>query len=352
MESAKIEYRSVIKFLLKEGCNATVIHKRLVAVYGESAPNYSTVTRWFNEFKRGRRSVEDDPRSGRPSDAVNPTSIAAVEKIILQNRRVKVSEIAKELEISVGSVENIIHEHLHMSKVSARWVPRNLSVQDRHQRVVSSNELLSLYKSDKEKFCRRLVTGDETWIHHWDPESKLESMQWKHVDSPPPVKFRTQSSAGKVMATIFWDYDGLLMIDYLPPKKTITGQYYAELILKLREAIKQKRRGKLSLGVWLLHDNAPVHKSMVAQQALRDCGFVQLNHPAYSPDLAPSDYYLFRNLKSHLRGHRFADDESLKANVEAWFEGQDKDFYYQGINSLAEKWQKCIDVAGDYIEKI
>ena len=122
------------------------------------------------------------------------------------------------------------------------------------------------------------------------------------------------------------------MIDYLTPKKTITGQYYAGLILKLREAIKQKRRGKLSLGVWFLHNNAPVHKSMVhmvAQQALRDCGFVQLNHPAYSPDLAPSDYYLFRNLKSHLRGHRFADDESLKANVEAWFEGQDKDFYFK-----------------------
>ena len=171
MESAKIEYRSVIKFLLKEGCNATVIHKRLVAVYGESAPNYSTVTRWFNEFKRGRRSVEDDPRSGRPSDAVNPTSIAAVEKIILQNRRVKVSEIAKELEISVGSVENIIHEHLHMSKVSARWVPWNLSVQDRHQRVISSNELLNLYESVnwQRKFCRRLVAEDETWIHHWDP---------------------------------------------------------------------------------------------------------------------------------------------------------------------------------------
>ena len=114
MESAKIEYRSVIKFLLKESCNATVMHKRSVAVYGESASNYSTVTRWFSEFKRGRRSVEDDPRSGRPSDAVNPTSIAAVEKIILQNQRVKVSEIAKELEISLWSIENIINEHLHI----------------------------------------------------------------------------------------------------------------------------------------------------------------------------------------------------------------------------------------------
>jgi len=279
METTKFEYRAVIKFLLKEGCNVTAIHRRLVAVYGDSAPNYCTVTRWFNEFKRGRQSLKDDPQSGQPSDAVNPISIVAVKKLIMVNRRVKVSEIITELQISAGSVDNIIHEHVHMSKVSSCWVPRNLNVHDRQQRVASCQEFLHLYTSDKENFCRRLVTGDETWIHHWDPESKLESMQWKHVDSPPPKKFRTQPSAGKVMATNFWDSEGLLLIDYLPSKMTITGQYYAELLLKLRDAIKQKRRGKLSLGVWLLHDNAPVHKSVVAQQAVRDCGFVQQNHP-------------------------------------------------------------------------
>ena len=79
--------------------------------------------------------------------------------------------------------------------------------------------------------------------------------------------------------------------------------------LKLRDAIKEKRRGMLTRGVWLLRDNAPIHKSMIAQQAVRDCGFVQLDHPAYSSDLAPSDYFLFHNLKSHLRGVRYPDDE-------------------------------------------
>ena len=94
-------------------------------------------------------------------------------------------------------------------------------------------------------------------------------------------------------------------------------------LFKLYDAISEKSRGKLSMSVWLLHDNAPVHKSLVAQQAVRDCEFLQLNHPADSPDLAPSDCYLFINLKSHLHGTQFADDESPKAVVEAWFEGQD-----------------------------
>ena len=61
----------------------------------------------------------------------------------------------------------------------------------------------------------------------------------------------------------------------------------------------------------LFHDNVPTHKSLVAQQALCNCESVQLNHPAYSPDLVPSDYFIIRNLKYHLRGTWFLDDESL-----------------------------------------
>ena len=98
-------------------------------------------------------------------------------------------------------------------------------------------------------------------------------------------------------------------------------------------------------------DNAPVHKSRVAQAAIRECKFEQLNHPPYIPDLAPSDYYLFRNLKSHLHGTRFRDDDELKAATEAWFEDKIDDFYFKGIDCLKEKWAKCIEVKGDHIEK-
>ena len=82
MENIKHEYRATIKFVLKEGHNATTAHQCLVVVYGYSAPNYPMVRRWFGEFKRGRQSLEDDPQSSRPSNAVNPISVAAVEKLI------------------------------------------------------------------------------------------------------------------------------------------------------------------------------------------------------------------------------------------------------------------------------
>ena len=71
-----------------------------------------------------------------------------------------------------------------------------------------------------------------------------------------------------------------------------------------------------------------MHKSRVAQAAIRECKFEQLNHPPYSPDLARSDYYPFRNLKSHLRGTRFRDDDELKAAKEAWFETKQTPFFF------------------------
>ena len=91
-----------------------------------------------------------------------------------------------------------------------------------------------------------------------------------------------------------------------------------------------------------------MHKSRVAQAAIRECKFEQLNHPPYSPDLAPSDNYLFRNLNS-LCGTRFRDDDELTAATEAWFEDQIDDFYFKGIDCL-EKWAKCIEVKEGYIE--
>jgi histone-lysine N-methyltransferase SETMAR len=140
-------------------------------------------------------------------------------------------------------------------------------------------------------------------------------MHWKHFDSPPPKKFLTQPSAGKVMATIFWDSSSVLLIDCMPHKTTISGPYYAALIDRLRESIKEKRCGKLTMVVLLLHDNAPAHTARVAQAAIRNFGFDQLNHPPYSLDLAPSDFYLFRLLKTELRGRRFRDDNELKSTT-------------------------------------
>ena len=119
----------------------------------------------------------------------------------------KVSRLAEEIGISAGAVWTIIHEKLDMSKVSARWVPRMLSPFQKDTRRQCCQENLELLTEDPEHFFQRLVIGDETWVYHRDPESKIESMQWKHKTSPKPKKFKVEIFAGKVMATFFLGWE-------------------------------------------------------------------------------------------------------------------------------------------------
>jgi len=78
--------------------------------------------------------------------------------------------------------------------------------------------------------CRaRLLTMDETWLYHYDPETKQQLMEWGHSGSPRPKKFRVQKSAGKFLASIFLDQDDILLIDYLPKGQTINTEYYSSL---------------------------------------------------------------------------------------------------------------------------
>ena len=151
-------------------------------------------------------------------------------------------------------------------------------------------------------------------------------MVWKKTGESTPTQPRGQRSASKVMMSIFWDTKGVLLTGYLAHGTTINGPYYASLIERLRSAILEKRRGKFSHGVLLLHGNAPVHKSNVAQAAIRQMSFTELNHPAYSPDIAPTDYHMFSHLKKFLRGKSFEFDDEAIATVEDYLTHLKSDF--------------------------
>ena len=348
----KFEARAIVKFLSLEGENPTNIHVRMKKVYNNESPSYESIKRWAREFRCGRTSIDDEDRTGRPSTSVSEDNIRAVREVILRDRRVKIDIIAEELGLSHGSVHSIIHEKLGMNKVAARWVPRMLNAFDRDTRVTSSIDIIDLYNAAPSEFESSLVTGDETWVHHYEPESKRQSLQWKRPEEPTPVKFRASKSAGKVLLTVFWDKRGVILTDYLEKGKTITGIYYADLMRKLRTAILEKRRGMVRRGIFLLHDNAPAHTSHIAQAAIRECQFNQIPHPPYSPDLAPCDFFLFPKLKENLRGKRFDDNDAVRTWVEGWFLEQGENFFLDGIRTLRHRLQKCIDIGGDYVEKV
>ena len=153
------------------------------------------------------------------------------------------------------------------------------------------------------------------------------------------------------MASIFWDAEGIVFINYLQKCKSINEEYFAKLLRELRQAIKSKQPGKLTKDVLLHQDNVPAHKSLVALSAVHDCGFELIDHPPYSPDLAPSDDFLFPNLNKHLAGKWYESDDDITSAVENFFEGQEENFYATGIQVLQHRWKKCVDCREDYVEK-
>ncbi|GFO08206.1 hypothetical protein PoB_003471100 [Plakobranchus ocellatus] len=186
--------------------------------------------------------------------------------MIRANQRVKHKEIADEVGISKERVHHIVTTVPGYGKVSARWVPRQFTVEMKAQRKDMCTQLLERYNAEGEAFLQRILTGDESWVHHYDPECKAQSMEYRHKTSPSPRNFRR----------------------------------------------RRVRRDKDSI---LQHDNARPHTSRQTQGALRQLELTTLPHPAYSPNLAPSDYYLFPQLKKYLRSHQYDEDKEVIADI-------------------------------------
>ena len=141
------------------------------------------------------------------------------------------------------------------------------------------------------------------------------------------------------------------MLDFLAKKNSITVAYYANMLDQLRTAIREKRRGKLSKGILLQQDNARVHTCKIAMIAVKRNRYELIPLPAYSPDLAPSDYFLFQNLKKDISGRHFRSNEEIVAAVEEWVRDKDPGFFSSGLMALEHRWSKCIILEGNYIKK-
>jgi hypothetical protein len=169
---------------------------------------------------------------------------------------VTIDEVAYHLLISYGSVHEIIHHCLGFHKVCGRWVPKQLTEEHKRNCLTICQSLLNCYCQEGNTFLRRIITGDETWIHHYVPESKRQSLEWKHPTSLAKKKLKTLS-AGNVMLTVFWDSQGPVLEHYQERVTTVNSACYSEMLRdKLKPAIRTKRQGLLSKGVSLLHDGA------------------------------------------------------------------------------------------------
>jgi DNA-binding Xre family transcriptional regulator len=146
---------------MKEGLTPNEIHSKFIKVYGDSYPLFSKIKKWDAEFKRGRTSLEDVPREGRPKSVTTPETIEQVHDMLLDERRMKVREIAETIGISKERVGHILHEELDMKKLCARCLPLLLTADQKRTRMKISEQCLARFNKNKTDFVRRFITMDE-----------------------------------------------------------------------------------------------------------------------------------------------------------------------------------------------
>ena len=152
-----------------------------------------------------------------------------------------------------------------------------------------------------------------------------------------PKKFKTANSVGKIMATVFWDIQEVILVDFLPRGETINSDSYIDTPKRLRARIRRVRPHMDTDNVLFLHDSARPHTSIRTRETIASFGSTTLLHPSYSPDLAPLDYHLFGPMKQGLRGKHYENDEEVKTTVKTWFKEQPVEYYEAGIHALVKR---------------
>lgn len=349
MELTREHFRVMIFYDFRKGLSQKECFKSLSSTFGDEAPSLASVYNWYNEFKRGRRSLKDESHEGRPKSAVVPENIDAVRELIADDRHVTYREIEACLNISSTSVQTILHEHLGVRKLCARWIPHLLTDAQKKTRVVWSRQMIKKFAGGASKDVYKIVTGDESWIYAYEPETKNQSTVWVFQFEENPTKVTRSRSVAKQMVACFFTKTGHVATVALENQKTVNSAWYTTICLP--EVFGKLRETNLKRRIILHHDNASSHTSRHTSEYLATQNIELMTHPPYSPDLAPNDFFLFPRIKDKMRGQRFSSPEEavkafkchvLELSTSDWKKCFDKWF---------ERMDKCVNLKGEYFEK-
>lgn len=311
------------------------------AVYPE-AVDIRTCQRWFSRFREGNFDLGDLPRSGRPSD-VNEDLLR---QLIEEDPR----QTLTEMETITGLDAVTISRHLKaIGKTSKAgiWVPYQLTDFQKSVRLTICKSLLSRHQNAS--FLDRIVTGDEKWVAYDNPKRKR---QWLSRGEAPISTAKSNFRGKKVLLCVWWGMTGVIHYELLQAGQTVNAQLYCDQITRLNEKITEKLPALANRkGVILQHDNAKPHVAKRTQEKIKQLKWEVLPHPPYSPDVAPSDYHLFRSMQHYLVDKRFSSLEDAKKGLDYFFNSKTPGFYKSGIENLVRKWRLVIESDGDYFDK-
>ncbi|UYV73727.1 hypothetical protein LAZ67_11000534 [Cordylochernes scorpioides] len=211
-----------------------------------------------------------------------------IKELIKSNRIISIKDLSSETGLSVGLCHQIVTKDLDMIRASSKFVPRILTEEQKECIIVEwiYKNMVEMTRTYPE-WMQKIITGDETWVYRYDPETKRQSSQWIERGEP--------------------------------------------------EAVRLKRPERWQNNGWILHvDNARSHTAHVVLQFLAKHSTIQIPHPPYSPDLAPNDFSLYPKLKMKLKGREFDNVDMIQAESKATLRNLSK-------NDFISCFDNCLD---------
>ena len=306
----------------------------LVEFNGEHALALRTCQKWFAWFKSGDLGLEDQERPGQPNKFEDEDLEALLDEDCCQTQE----ELAESLGVTQAAISKRLKAAGYIQK-PGNWIPHELKPRDVERRFCMSEILLESHK--KKLFLHRIVTGDEKWIHYDNPKRKKSHVK----PSQPAISTAKPNIHGaKVMLCIWWDQKGVLYYELLKPDETINGKRYWTQLIRLKRAIAKKRPEYATRHEAIIfhHDNPRPQVAIPVKNYLGNSGWEVLPHLPYSPDLAPSDYHLFRSMQNALTGIRFTSEQCIKNWLDSFLAAKPAQFFWDGIHKLPERWEKVI----------
>lgn len=220
------------------------------------------------------------------------------------------------------------------------WVPKQLSDAQKRQRVEIATKLIRKHR--RSPFFDCIVTCDEKWIPF---ANEYRHGEWRSLGQKSGQTPRKDFRSRKAMLCVWWDRRGPIFWELLEQGETVNSDVYCEQLEKTSRALRNR-----VIPVIFLDDNAKPHRSKQTRKKIKDLGWQPLDHAPYSPDMAPSDFYLFRSLQHWLKDKNFGNIDDMHQSLTEFFASHDRDWYRRGITKLEDQWQKVIENKGEYFD--
>lgn len=314
-----------------------------------------TVARWYKRFEGHGADVcfDDQPRSGRPEKIPD---VQPLLRDMDDDEERSTRTLGNQYNVSHTTIARMIKKLGFTYKLPSTK-PYPLTDVQRQKRLENCQELLNKWNGDP-NLPDNLVTCDETMLHLANTRRRrvwirtpVTAAQFQAQRLKSQLRPATGPRAGtraSHMLCLFWHRGGLIHYELFNAKETLNAERYQQQLRTVADLLGMTPGG--SVRKYLLHDNCTPHTARATLAVCEELGFDVLPHPPYSPDIAPTDFYIFRGFKTWYKKTSYATKQDVHASLNGFLQSKEPvvDFWRKGIDALPQRWRAVITANGDY----